>query len=48
MFTTRPVTKGEELLYNYGVCRWTAPPKRMDPDADVLAQRTENSCKLCE
>ena len=29
MFTTRAVTKGEELLYNYGVPRWTAPPRRV-------------------
>lgn len=48
MFTTRPVTKGEELLYNYGVCRWSGSPKRVDADADALAQRMENTCKLCE
>ena len=27
MFTTRAVTKGEELLYNYGAGRWTDPVK---------------------
>ena len=46
MFTTRAVIKGEELLYNYGVCRWTVPPKRVD--ANDLAQRMQNSCKLCK
>jgi len=49
MFTTRAVTKGEELLYNYGVARWTAPPKRFDKDSEQdLASRMRDSCGVYE
>ena len=49
MFTTRAVTKGDELLYNYGVARWTAPPRRCNKDSEQdLASRMRDSCKLYE
>jgi len=49
MFTTRAVTKGDELLYNYGVARWTAPPERFDKDSEQdLASRMRDSCGVYE
>ena len=41
MITNQPVVKGQELLYNYGVARWTASTQRLE--AGDLARRMQGS-----